>query len=203
MNQGMETVEGDPPRMIVGISGASGSVLALRMLAVLKELGIERHLIITAAGKVTLLHETGMQPNELGELADVVYPVKDIAAKISSGSYKTLGMVIIPCSMKSLAEIASGVTSNLLSRAADVVLKERRRLILVTRETPLHLGHLRNMISVTEMGGIIFPPVPAFYTKPRSIEEMTDHLIGRILDLFGLESGTVRRWQGLHDAPTI
>jgi 4-hydroxy-3-polyprenylbenzoate decarboxylase len=182
------------PRLIVGITGASGSVLGLRMLEALRELEVESHLILTRAGRLTLHYETGLKPAALEKLADVVHPVEDIGACIASGSYRSLGMVIVPCSMKSLAEIATGVSSNLLSRAADVVLKERRRLVLVARETPLHLVHLRNMVTITEMGAIVVPPVPAFYAKPESIDDIVDHLTGRVLDLFGLDTGRVRRW---------
>jgi 4-hydroxy-3-polyprenylbenzoate decarboxylase len=185
---------GKRPRLIVGVTGASGAVLALRMLEALREFEVESHLVLTRAGRLTLHYETGLKPAQLEALADVVHPIEDVGACISSGSYRTLGMVVVPCSMKSLAEIATGVTGNLLSRAADVVLKERRRLVLVTRETPLHLGHLRNMTSVTEMGAIVVPPVPAFYNKPESIEDILTHLIGRILDLFELDTGKVKRW---------
>lgn len=184
-------------RIIVGITGASGSILGLRMLEILKELDIETHLIITSSGKLTANHETGLKPSFIEKMASVTYAINDIGAAVSSGSFKTLGMIIIPCSMKSLAEIANGVTSNLLSRAADVVLKERRRLILVPRESPIHLGHLRNMVSVTEMGGIIFPPVPAFYTKPNSIDDIINHMAGRILDLFDIEFNKIFRWEGM------
>jgi 4-hydroxy-3-polyprenylbenzoate decarboxylase len=183
------------PRIVVGITGASGSILGVRMLETLRELDIESHLVLTRSGRLTLHYETGMKPADVFKLADVVHPIDDVAACISSGSYRTLGMIVVPCSMKSLAEIASGVTDNLLSRAADVVLKERRRLVLVVREAPLHLGHLRNMTAVTEMGAIVAPPVPAFYNKPETINDILDHVTGRVLDLFGLDTGHVRRWK--------
>lgn len=188
------TAPGERPRLIVGVTGASGSMLGLRMLEALRELEVESHLVLTRAGRMTLHYETGLKPADLTRLADVVHSADDIGAPISSGSFRTLGMVVVPCSMKSLAEIATGVTDNLLSRAADVVLKERRRLVLVARETPLHLVHLRNMTTVTEMGAIVVPPVPAFYNRPESIDDILDHLTGRTLDLFGLDTGRVRRW---------
>lgn len=185
---------GQRPRMVVGMTGASGAILGLRMLQALRDLEVESHLILTRAGRLTLHYETGMKPAELAEHADVVHSVEDVGACVSSGSFRTLGMVIVPCSMKSLAEIATGVTGNLLSRSADVVLKERGRLVLVARETPLHQVHLRNMLTVTEMGAVVVPPVPAFYNRPQSIDDLLDHLTGRVLDLFGLDTGRVRRW---------
>jgi flavin prenyltransferase len=166
-----------PPRLIVGISGASGAIYGARLLELLQPLPVETHLIISRAAEVTLARETG-----------------DIAAPISSGSFQTIGMVVAPCSIRSMSEIASGVTTTLLTRAADVVLKERRRLVLLVRETPLHAGHLRTMTALSEMGAIIAPPVPAFYARPATIADMIDQTLGRVLDLFGLESGTVRRW---------
>ncbi|MBZ7927404.1 UbiX family flavin prenyltransferase (plasmid) [Ensifer adhaerens] len=185
-----------PRRMIVGISGASGVVYGKRLLEVLRDLDIETHLIMSRAACITLAAEAEFSKQDLEALATTTHSNKDIGAACSSGSYKTLGMIVAPCSVKTLAEIATGTTDNLLSRAADVVLKERRRLVLMLRETPLHLGHIRNMAQVTEMGGIIYPPVPAFYAKPRSIEDMVDHTVGRVLDLFELDAGVVRRWQG-------
>lgn len=193
MSKNIDT-ESKRPRLIVGVTGASGAVLGVRMLEALRALEIESHLVLTRAGRMTLHYETGLKPADLEALADVVHPIDDIGACISSGSYQTLGMVVVPCSMKSLAEIATGVTANLLSRAADVVLKERRRLVLVARETPLHLGHLRNMLAVTEMGAVVVPPVPAFYNQPKTIDDLLDHLTGRVLDLFGLDTGKVKRW---------
>ncbi|MEQ9212659.1 MAG: UbiX family flavin prenyltransferase [Marinovum algicola] len=185
-----------PRRMIVGVSGASGVIYGKRMLEVLRELGIETHLVMTNAARITMAHECDFTPADLEALADHTHSNKDIGAGCSSGSFRTMGMIVAPCSVKTMAEIATGTTANLLSRAADVVLKERRRLVLMLRETPLHLGHLRNMAAVTEMGAVIYPPVPAFYAKPQSLDEMVDHTVGRVLDLFDLEAGTVRRWAG-------
>lgn len=182
------------PRIILGISGASGAVYGVRALSILKDLGIETHLIVSRSAALTLEHETPYKPDDLKAMADVSYGIGDMAAACSSGSFKTLGMLIAPCSVRSLAEIATGATTTLLTRAADVTLKERRRLVLLVRETPLTAIHLRNMVAVTEAGGIIAPPVPAFYAKPDSLEAMVDHTIGRALDLFGLDSGTVNRW---------
>ncbi|WP_077967313.1 UbiX family flavin prenyltransferase [Ensifer adhaerens] len=185
-----------PRRMIVGISGASGVVYGKRILELLRDLEIETHLIMSRAACITLAAEATFSRQDLETLATTTHSNKDIGAVCSSGSYKTLGMIVAPCSVKTLAEIATGTTDNLISRAADVVLKERRRLVLMLRETPLHLGHIRNMAHVTEMGGIIYPPVPAFYAKPQSIEDMVDHTVGRVLDLFDLDPGIVRRWPG-------
>ncbi|MBD9626512.1 UbiX family flavin prenyltransferase [Ensifer sp. ENS06] len=185
-----------PRRMIVGISGASGVVYGKRILELLRDLEIEIHLIMSRAACITLAAEATFSRQDLEALATTTHSNKDIGAVCSSGSYKTLGMIVAPCSVKTLAEIATGTTDNLISRAADVVLKERRRLVLMLRETPLHLGHIRNMAHVTEMGGIIYPPVPAFYAKPQSIEDMVDHTVGRVLDLFDLDPGIVRRWRG-------
>lgn len=186
----------DPKRMIVGISGASGVVYGKRILELLRDLEIETHLIMSRAACITLAAEATFSKQDLEALATTTHSNKDIGAACSSGSYRTLGMIVAPCSVKTLAEIATGTTDNLLSRAADVVLKERRRLVLMLRETPLHLGHIRNMAQVTEMGAIIYPPVPAFYAKPQSIEDMVDHTVGRVLDLFDLDPGIVRRWRG-------
>lgn len=182
------------PRLIIGISGASGSVYGVRALEVLKKFGVETHLVMTRSAQVTLAHEMDIKVREVEALASIVYRVEDIGAAISSGSFKTLGMLISPCSVRTLSEIATGVTSNLLTRAADVVLKERRRLVLMVRETPNHLGHLRSMTAVTEMGAIVMPPVPAFYARPQSIDDIVNHSVGRALDLFGIETGLVRRW---------
>jgi flavin prenyltransferase len=182
------------PRLIVGISGASGAVYGVRLLELLRPLTVETHLVMSRSAEVTLVLETGWKPAAVRALADVVHAIGDIAAPISSGSFRTSGMVVAPCSMRSMAEIASGVTTTLLTRAADVTLKERRRLVLLVRETPLHTGHLRTMTALSEIGAVIAPPVPAFYAKPATIAEMVDQTLGRILDLFGLESGTVRRW---------
>jgi flavin prenyltransferase len=181
-------------RLIIGITGASGIIYGIRLLEVLKPLPVETHLVVTKAGQLTRAYETDMSLSALKALADVYHPSHDIAASIASGSFKTLGMIIAPCSMNSLAEIAHGVSGQLLTRAADVVLKERRRLVLMPREAPLHLGHLRNMVAVTEMGGIIYPPVPAFYQKPDSIEAIVDEAVGRVLDLVGIETALYTPW---------
>ena len=184
----------NPQRLIVGLSGASGVVYGVRLLESLRNLPVETHLVMSKSAEVTLAYETDLKVSDVQALADVWYPAGDMGAALASGSFRTLGMVVAPCSMRSLAEIASGVTTSLLTRAADVVLKERRRLVLMVRETPLHSGHLRNMLSVSEMGAIIAPPVPAFYARPASLDEMIDQTVGRVLDLFGLESDAVRRW---------
>ncbi len=181
-------------RLIVGISGASGVRYGVRMLEILRDLPVESHLVLSKAAETTLAYETDLKVAQVRALADVVYPVADVGAAISSGSFQTLGMVVAPCSIRSMSEIATGVTSNLLTRAADVVLKERRRLVLMLRETPLHTGHLRSLLALSEMGAVIAPPVPGFYAKPASLDEMVDHTVGRVLDLFGLEAGTVKRW---------
>jgi 4-hydroxy-3-polyprenylbenzoate decarboxylase len=181
-------------RLIVGITGASGVRYGVRLLEILRDLPVESHLVLSKAAELTLAYETDLKLAKVKALADVVYPVADVGAAISSGSFQTLGMVIAPCSVRSASEIATGVTSNLLTRAADVVLKERRRLVLMLRETPLHTGHLRSMLALSEMGAIIAPPVPGFYARPESIDEMVDHTLGRVLDLFGLDAGTVKRW---------
>jgi 4-hydroxy-3-polyprenylbenzoate decarboxylase len=183
-------------RLIVAISGASGVIYGVRTLERLREIGIETHLVMTRAAKITLSHETDLKVADVEALASVVHPADDVGASISSGSFRTLGMIVAPCSIRSLSEIASGVTSGLLARAADVVLKERRRLVLLVREAPLHAGHLKTMLAATEMGAIIVPPVPAFYFRPKSLAEIIDQTVGRSLDLFGLEVPGVRRWEG-------
>ena len=181
-------------RLIVGISGATGIAYGVELLRILRDLHIESHLVVTAAGERTRSYETSLSAHDLRALADEVYPVNDVGAAIASGSFRTLGMIVAPCSVRSLSEIATGVTSNLLTRAADVCLKERRRLVLLVRETPLHLGHLKSMQAVTEAGGIIMPPVPAFYTRPETIHDIVAHTISRVLDLFDLDAGTSPRW---------
>lgn len=181
-------------RLVVGITGASGIIYGIRLLQALRPLSVESHLVLSRAAEVTLAYESDLKVGEVQALADVCHPASDIGAAIASGSFRTRGMVVAPCSVRSMAEIASGVTSSLLTRAADVTLKERRRLVLMLRETPLHSGHLRNLLALSEMGAVIAPPVPAFYAKPGSIEEMVDHTVGRVLDLFDLESPLVRRW---------
>ena len=183
-------------RLIVGITGASGSVYGVRLLELLRPTGIETHLIISRAGQTALAAETNLKVAEVEKLADVVHANTDMGAACSSGSFHHLGMVIAPCSIKTMSEIATGVTANLISRAADVALKERRRVVLMLRETPLHLGYIRSMAAVTEAGAIVYPPVPAFYAQPKSLDDMVDHTLGRVLDLFGIDVGTVRRWSG-------
>src|SRR5579863_9002115 len=187
-----------PKRLIVGMTGASGAIYGVRLLRLLQNTGIETHLVMSRSARITLTQEMDIDVAEVSALASVVHPVDNIGASISSGSFKTMGMVIAPCSMRSLAEIATGVTSSLVTRAADVVLKERRRLVLMVRETPLHLGHLRSMTAATEMGAIVYPPVPAFYAKPASLEQMVDHTLGRVLDLFDIANAAVSRWGGLN-----
>ena len=181
-------------RLIIGISGASGIIYGIRLLEVLRDTPLETHLVVSKSAEVTLAYETSMKVADLKALADVVYPNTDIGAAISSGSFHTEGMVIAPCSIRSAAEIATGVTSTLLTRAADVILKERRRLVLMVRESPLHTGHLRTLTHLSEIGAIVAPPVPAFYSKPKSLDDMVNHSIGRVLDMFGLDTGLVKRW---------
>jgi 4-hydroxy-3-polyprenylbenzoate decarboxylase len=182
------------PRLIIGLSGASGVVYGVRLLKMLRPMEVETHLVMTKASEVTLAHETDLRVQDVRDLADEVHGIADLAAPISSGSFKTLGMIVAPCSIKSAAEISGGVTATLLSRAADVTLKERRRLVLMVRETPLHTGHLRMLTTLSELGAVVAPPVPAFYAKPASLDAMIDHTLGRVLDLFGLECGTLARW---------
>jgi flavin prenyltransferase len=185
-------------RLIIAITGATGAVYGVRLLQVLRDVpGIETHLIVSDAGVLNLHQELDMKRKEVESLAHVVHNVRDIGASISSGSFLSEGMIIAPCSMKTLAAVAYGLSDNLITRAADVVLKERRRLILMVRETPFNLAHLRNMTSVTEMGAIVYPPLPSFYHRPATISEMVDHTIGRILDLYGLEHALGPRWPGM------
>ncbi|NPT36455.1 UbiX family flavin prenyltransferase [Paraburkholderia xenovorans] len=183
-----------PRRLVVGISGASGVVYGVRLLQLLRQLDIESHLVMSRSAQVTLAHESPYSVAEVRALATVTYPNTDIGAAISSGSFPVMGMIVAPCSIRTLSEISTGVTSGLLSRAADVTLKERRRLVLMVRETPLHLGHLRSMTNVTEAGAIVYPPVPAFYANPESLDDMVDQTLGRVLDLFGIETPVVHRW---------
>lgn len=185
-------------RLIVGVSGASGTVYAKALLEILQSLPLEIHLVISDSAREVMRLETDFNYEDLAGMATVVHDINDIGASISSGSFKTLGMIVAPCSMKTLAEIANGVSSNLLSRAADVVLKERRKLVLMVRETPFNLVHLRNMLTVTEMGGIIAPPLIATYTRPKSLEESIYHSAKRILDLFDFPIASMKRWQGSH-----
>lgn len=188
-------------RLVVGISGASGVIYGVRLLELLRPTPIETHLVVTKSARMTLGYETSMSFGELTGLADVFYSNGNLGAPIASGSFPTLGMVVAPCSVKSMSEIACGVTSSLLARAADVVLKERRKLVLMVRETPLHRNHLRTMADLSELGAVIAPPVPAFYARPSSLEEMVDHTVGRVLDVFdlGMDLGVVRRWNGQPD----
>lgn len=189
-----------PRRLIIGMTGASGAIYGVRLLRLLRTTEIETHLVLSKSAKVTLTQELDVKLSDVTALADVVHQADNIGATISSGSFDTIGMVIAPCSMRSLAEIATGVTSSLVTRAADVVLKERRRLVLMAREAPLHLGHLRSMAAATEIGAIIYPPVPAFYAKPTGIEQMVDQTLGRVLDLFDIRTDVVNRWEGLTPA---
>jgi flavin prenyltransferase len=183
-------------RLIVGISGASGTIYGVRMLELLRKTEIETHLVMSKSAEMTLAYETDMKPKDVRALATVHYPASDIGAAISSGSFPTMGMIIAPCSIRTMSEIASGVTSSLLSRAADVVLKEKRRLVLAIRETPLHSGHLRSMTTLADIGAVIAPIVPAFYNKPKSVDDIVNHTVGRLLDLFGIDTGIVKRWKG-------
>ncbi|HLJ64058.1 MAG TPA: UbiX family flavin prenyltransferase [Stellaceae bacterium] len=184
----------DKRPIVIGLSGASGILYGVRLLSTLKELGRETHLVMTRTAEVTLAHETDLKVAAVQSLASRCHAIGDLTAPLASGSFRTDGMIIAPCSVRTFSEIATGVTSNLLTRAADVHLKERRPLILMIRETPLHLGHLRRLAELAEMGAIIAPPLPAFYARPTSFEEMIDHSLGRVLDLLGLDSGRVQRW---------
>jgi 4-hydroxy-3-polyprenylbenzoate decarboxylase len=181
-------------RLVIAISGASGIVYGVRLLDLCAQAGVETHLVASKSALVTLAYETTLKWADVKKRAAQVYANEDVTAAIASGSFRTDGMIIAPCSMKTLGEIASGAAQALISRAADVVLKERRRLVIVPRETPLHLGHLRNMVAVTEMGAIVAPPMPAFYTNPQSVDEIVDHGVGRLLDLFDIDVGVVKRW---------
>lgn len=188
-------------KIIIGISGASGVIYGIRLLEVLREIkdesGIETHLVMTKAAQLTLASESSLSAKELQAMADMHYPIGDVGAAIASGSFQADGMIIAPCSMKTLAETALGLSSNLLTRAADVCLKERKRLVLMVRETPLTTTHLRHMTTLSEMGAVIAPPVPAFYIQPESIDQMVNHTVGRVLDLFGVDTSLVKRWQGM------
>lgn len=187
-------------RLIVGITGASGAAYGIRALELARAAGVGTHLVVSRSALLTLNQELGLQKADLAGQADMIYPVADIGASIASGSFPTIGMLIAPCSVRTMSEIATGVTSTLMSRAADVALKERRRLVLMLRETPLHLGHIETMGALTRMGAIIMPPVPALYAKPQSLDEMITHSTARALDLFGIDTGAVKRWSGLKDA---
>jgi len=188
----------DPPRVVVGITGASGAVYGVRLLERLRELQVRTHLVVTSAGVLNVHHELGLDRGALEQLADEVHALGDVGACIASGSHPTTAMVVAPCSMKTLAAIAHGFGDNLLTRAADVTLKERRRLVLMVRETPFNLAHIRNMEAVTLMGGVIFPPLPGLYQRPQSIAEMIDHTVGRVLDLFDIAHALTPRWSGTH-----
>ncbi len=190
----MNALRSSPRRLIVGISGASGVVYGVRLLQLLRNAGIETHLVMSKTAEVTFAYETRLKIAEVKAIAHTAHAIDDMAAPISSGSFPTVGMIIAPCSIRSMSEIATGVTSTLLTRAADVTLKERRRLVLMVRETPLHTGHLRSMTALSEMGAIIAPPVPAFYAKPATIDDMVDHSVGRVLDLFDIDVGVAPRW---------
>ena len=185
-----------PRRLVVGISGASGVVYGVRVLELLKKTDIETHLVMSKSAEMTLVYETDYKPKDIRALATVNHPAADIGASISSGSFKTMGMIIAPCSIKTMSEIATGVTSTLVSRAADVVLKEKRRLVLAIRETPLHGGHLRTMTTLADIGAIVAPIVPAFYNKPKTVDDIVNHTVGRLLDFFDIETKLVKRWQG-------
>ena len=181
-------------RLVVGISGASGVIYGVRLLEMARALGLETHLVISKAAELTLGYETNWKPDQVRALAHTAYAAQNVGAAIASGSFKTLGMIIAPCSIRTMSEIATGVTTSLMTRAGDVMLKERRPLILMIRETPLHLGHLRTMTSLGEMGAIIAPPVPALYASPKSVEELIDQSVGRVLDLLGLDAAATKRW---------
>jgi 4-hydroxy-3-polyprenylbenzoate decarboxylase len=189
-----ETAKNDTDRLVIGLSGASGVAYGIRLLEACAELGIESHLVMTKPAEMTIGYETKLSPKQVAVKADYAYAVTDIAAPIASGSFKTRGMIVAPCSVRTMSEIATGVTTNGLTRAADVMLKERRPLVLMVRETPLHLGHLRSMTALAEMGAIILPPVPAFYSEPRTLSDLVDQMVGRTLDLFGYDWPDVKRW---------
>ncbi|MCW5724428.1 MAG: UbiX family flavin prenyltransferase [Maricaulaceae bacterium] len=182
------------PRLAVGISGASGVIYGVRALQALRELGVETHMAASKAAEMTLGYETDLTPAQLKAMADFAYRPGDVGAPLSSGSFRTLGMLIAPCSVRTMSEIATGVTSSLITRAADVTLKERRRLVLMVRETPFHLGHLRTMAALAEMGAVILPPLPAFYVRPKTLDDIIDQSVGRALDCFGLDWTRTRRW---------
>jgi flavin prenyltransferase len=183
-------------RLIVGISGASGTIYGVRLLELLRKIDVETHLVMSKSAEMTLAYETDIKPKDVRALASVHYPNSNIGAAISSGSFPTIGMIILPCSIRTMSEIATGVTASLLSRAADVALKEKRRVVLAVRETPLHGGHLRNMAMLADIGAIVAPIVPAFYNRPKTVDDIINHTCGRLLDLFGIDTGQVKRWKG-------
>ncbi len=187
--------------LLVGITGASGVIYGVRLLEMLRACNVETHLIVSRAAQLTLAYETNLKLADVTGLATVVHANNDVGAACASGSFRARGMVIAPCSIKTMAEIATGNTANLISRAGDVALKERRRLVLMLRETPLHIGHIRNMAAVTEAGAIVYPPVPAFYALPKSIDEMVNHTLARVLELFDIDTGQVHRWTGERERP--
>ncbi len=190
-----------PRRLVVAITGATGALYGVRILQTIRRIGgVETHLIVSNAGWLSITHELELTKPDLNALADVVHNIRDVGASIASGSFATEGMIVAPCSMKTLASIAHGFSDNLITRAADVTLKERRRLLLLVREAPFNLAHLRNMTAVTEMGGVIFPPLPALYNKPTTLDEMVDHTVGRVLSLLGFESTLAPSWSGIHNA---
>jgi 4-hydroxy-3-polyprenylbenzoate decarboxylase len=190
-------IDSTPKKMIVAITGASGTIYGIRLLEALSNVGVETHLIMSDSAKITMAMETTFTPSYVESLATEVHSAKNVGASIASGSFRTLGMVVAPCSVHTMSDIAWGSTSNLITRAADVVLKERRRLILLFRETPLHAGHIKTMAQVTENGAIVMPPVPALYTNPKSIDDIINHTVGRVLDLFDLDNDLVKRWNGI------
>ncbi|KVD83735.1 3-octaprenyl-4-hydroxybenzoate carboxy-lyase [Burkholderia stagnalis] len=197
----MEPRSAPPRRLIVAITGATGAIYGVRLLDMLRAAGgVETHLLISSAGWLNIQHELKLSKADVERRADVVHAVRDVGATIASGSFATDGMVIAPCSMKTLASVAHGLSDNLITRAADVTLKERRRLVLMVRETPFNLAHLRNMTAVTEMGGIVFPPLPAFYAMPKTIEELVDQTVARVLDLFALSAPLTAPWEGIRHA---
>jgi 4-hydroxy-3-polyprenylbenzoate decarboxylase len=187
-------------RLIVGISGASGVLYGVRLLELLRNAGVQTHLVMSKTAEITFAYETLLKIADVKALAHTTHAIDDMAAAISSGSFRTMGMIIAPCSVRSMSEISTGVTTTLLTRAADVTLKERRKLVLMVRETPLHTGHLRSMTALSEMGAIIAPPVPAFYAKPETLEDMVDHTVGRVLDLFDIDVGVAHRWGEQEDS---
>ncbi|HEU0096128.1 MAG TPA: UbiX family flavin prenyltransferase [Rhizomicrobium sp.] len=189
---GNPKVEAD--RLVIGLSGASGVAYGIRLLEAARELGLESHLVVTKPAEMTIGYETKLSPKQVAAKADYNYAITDIAAPIASGSFRTKGMIVAPCSVRTMSEIATGVTTNCLTRAADVMLKERRPLILMIRETPLHLGHLRTMTALAEMGAIILPPMPAFYAEPKTLADLVDQMVGRALDLLGYDWPDMKRW---------
>ncbi len=197
VNDDARSADPGTARLIVGMSGASGVIYGIRLLELLGSMPVETHLVMSRAAEMTISYETAHKPASVRKLATRCHPIGDVGASISSGSFRTMGMIVTPCSVRTMSEIASGVTSTLLTRAADVVLKERRRLVLLVRETPLHTGHLRTMLALSEMGAVVMPPVPAFYARPASVEQIIDQSLGRALDLFDLDAGVTQRW-GVH-----